>query len=148
MIDEGLLTDLLDLMIIGDLNFSAGLKSFINHTVKQSKSIWAVTMWVWWGSMKDEKLYTQFWVSRSGFLVTLIFDFLALGGSLAPTGCAISLKYVPKIQKFNNLSKTASFVEIFQRQPEKFCLVTPKNVKNGIFWPFFQLKCDTSLRSC
>jgi hypothetical protein len=29
MIDEGLLTDLLDLMIIGDLNFSACLKSFI-----------------------------------------------------------------------------------------------------------------------
>jgi hypothetical protein len=104
---------------------------------KKVESIWAVTMWVWQGSMKDEKLYTQFWVSRSDFLVTLIFDFLALGGSLARTRCAISLKYVPKIQKFNNLSKTGSFVEIFQRELKKFCLVTPKNVKKWHFLAIF-----------
>jgi hypothetical protein len=90
--------------------------------------------------MKDEKLYTQFWVSRSGFLVTLIFDFLTLGGSLAGTRCAISLKYVPKIQKFNNLSKTGSFVEIFQRKPKNFCLVTPKNVKKWHFLAIFSTK--------
>jgi hypothetical protein len=90
--------------------------------------------------MKDEKLCTQFWVSRSGFLVTLIFDFLALGGSLARTGCAISLKYVPKIQKFNNFSKTGSFVEIFQREPKKLCLVTPKNVKKWHFLVIFSAK--------
>ncbi len=46
---------------------------------------------------ESEKLYIQFWVSRSGFLVTLIFDFLTLGGSLILTRCAISLKYAPKI---------------------------------------------------
>jgi hypothetical protein len=90
--------------------------------------------------MKDEKLYTEFWVSRSGFLVTLIFDFLALGGSLARTRYAVSLKYVPKIQKFNNLFKTGSFVEIFQREPKKFCLVTPKNVKNWHFLAIFSTK--------
>jgi hypothetical protein len=90
--------------------------------------------------MKDEKLHTQFWVSRSGFLVTLIFDFLALGGSLAQTRCAISLKYIPKIQKFNNLSKTGSLVEIFQREPKKFCLVTPKNVKKWHFLAIFSTK--------
>ncbi len=90
--------------------------------------------------MKDEKLYTQFWVSRSGFLVTLIFDFLTLGGSLILTRCAISLKYVSKIQKFNNLSKTGSFVEIFHREPKKFCLVTPKNVKNWHFLAIFSTK--------
>jgi hypothetical protein len=90
--------------------------------------------------MKNEKLYTQFWVSRSGFLVTLILDFLALGGFLAQTRCAISLKYVPKIQKFNNLSKTGSFVEIFQREPKKFCLVTPKNVKKWHFLAIFPTK--------
>ncbi len=100
--------------------------------------------------MKDEKLYTQFWVSRSGFLVTLIFDFLTLRGSLARTRCAISLKYVPKIQKFNNLSKTGSFVEIFHREPswprnwlihrEIFCLVTPKNVKKWHFLAIFSTK--------
>jgi hypothetical protein len=90
--------------------------------------------------MKDEKLYTQFWVSRSGFLVTLIFDFLALGGSLARTRCAISLKYIPKIQQFNNLSKTGSFVEIFQREPKNFCLVTPKNVKKWDFLAIFSTK--------
>ncbi len=90
--------------------------------------------------MKDEKLYTQFWVSRSGFLVTLIFVFLTLGGSLILTSYAISLKYVPKNQKFNNLSKTGSFVVIFQREPKKFCLVTPKNVKNWHFLAIFSTK--------
>jgi hypothetical protein len=90
--------------------------------------------------MKDEKLHTQFWVSRSGFLVTLIFDFLTLGGSLARTKCAINVFFLPKIQKFNNLSKTASFVEIFQREPKKFCLVTPKNVKFCLFWAIFSTK--------
>jgi hypothetical protein len=87
--------------------------------------------------MKNEKLYIQFWVSRSGFLVTLFFDFLTLGGSKTRTRCAISLKYVPKIQKFNNLSKTGSFVEIFHREPKKLCLVTPKNVKNWHFLAIF-----------
>ncbi len=90
--------------------------------------------------MKDEKLYTQFWVSRSGFLVTLIFDFLALGGSLARTRCAINLKYIPKIQKFNNLSKTGSIVEVFQRELKKFCLVIPKNVKKWHFLAIFSTK--------
>ncbi len=90
--------------------------------------------------MKDEKLYNQFWVSRSGFLVTLIFDFLTLGGSLILTRCAISLKYVSKIQKFNNLSETGSFVVIFQRDPKKFCLVIPKNVKNWHFLAIFSTK--------
>jgi hypothetical protein len=90
--------------------------------------------------MKDEKLYTQFWVSRSGFLVTLIFDFLPLGGSLARTRCAISLKYVIKIKKYSNLSKTGSFVEIFQWEPKKFCLVTRKNVKNWHFLAIFSTK--------
>ncbi len=90
--------------------------------------------------MKDEKLYTQFWVSRSGFLVTLIFYFLALRGSLARIRCAVSLKYVPKIQKFNNLSKTGSFVEIFKWEPKKFCLLTPKNVKNLHFLAIFSTK--------
>jgi hypothetical protein len=90
--------------------------------------------------MKDEKLHTQFWVSMSGFLVTLIFNFLALGGSLARTRCAISLKYIPKIQKFNSLSKTGSFVEIFQREPKKLCLVTPKNAKKWHFLAIFSTK--------
>ncbi len=90
--------------------------------------------------MKDEKLYTLFWVSRSGFLVTLIFDFLTLGGSLAWTGCAINVNFLPKFQKFNNLSKTVSFVEIFQRELKKFCLVTPKNVKNWHFLVIFSTK--------
>jgi hypothetical protein len=75
--------------------------------------------------MKDEKLYTQFWLSRSGFLVTLFFDFLTLGGSLARTSCAISLKYVSLI---------------FQREPKKLCLVTPKNVKNWHFLAIFSTK--------
>ena len=62
--------------------------------------------------MKDEKLYTQFGPIRSGFLVTLIFDFLTLGGSLILTSNAIIVKYVPKSQKFNNLSKTIIYWDI------------------------------------
>ncbi len=90
--------------------------------------------------MKDEKLYTQFWVSRSGFLVTLIFDFLTLGGSLARTRCAIILKYVPKFEKFNNLSKTGSFAEIFQREPKKIFWSPEKNVKFCHFLVIFSTK--------
>ncbi len=76
---------------------------------------------------------------RSG-LVTLIFDFLTLGGSLARTRCAINVNFLRKFQKFNNLSKTASFVEIFQRELKKFCLVTPKNVKFCHFSVIFSTK--------
>ncbi len=58
--------------------------------------------------MKDKKLYTQFGSIRSGFLATLIFNFLTLRGSPAWTGWGVFVRYVSKIQKFNNLSKTGS----------------------------------------
>jgi hypothetical protein len=75
--------------------------------------------------MKSGKIFGPI---RSGFLVTLIFDFVTLGGSIAWTGCAIFVRYVSKFQKFNNLSKIVSFVETFQRDPEKFPW-SPKKVK-------------------
>jgi hypothetical protein len=90
--------------------------------------------------MKDEKLYTQFGPIRSGFLVTLIFDFLTLKGSLILTRCAIILKYVPKIQKFYNLSKTVSFVEIFQREPRTLFLVMQKILRKWHFLVIFSTK--------
>ena len=90
--------------------------------------------------MKDEKMYTQFGPIRSGFLVTLILDFLTLRGSLILTRCAIILKYIPKFQKFNDLSKTVSFVEIFQREPRKLFLVIKKVVKNWHFLVIFSTK--------
>ena len=90
--------------------------------------------------MKDEKLYTQFGPIRSGFLVTLIFNFLTLRGALAWTGWGISVKEVSKNQEFNNLSKTASFVEIFQREPRKFFLVIKKIVKYWHFLVIFSTK--------
>jgi hypothetical protein len=86
--------------------------------------------------MKDEKLYTQFGSIRSGFLATPIFDFLTLGGSLARTGCAINVNFLPKFQKFNNLSKTGSFAEIFQ----KILPGHPKNMKNCHFLTIFPTK--------
>jgi hypothetical protein len=43
------------------------------------------------------------------------------------------MKYVTKIQKFNNLSKTGSFVEIFQREPTKIIILVKKVVKNRRF---------------
>jgi hypothetical protein len=90
--------------------------------------------------MKDEKLYTQFGSIRSGFLATPIFDFLTLGGSLARTRCAINVNFLPKFQKFNNLSKTGSFVEIFHQEPKKFCLDIRKNVKFCHFLAIFPTK--------
>jgi hypothetical protein len=83
--------------------------------------------------MKDEKLYTQFGPIRSSFLATPVFNFLTLGGSLAWTGCGIFVRYVSENLKFNNLSKTGSFVEIFQREPTKIINLVKKVVKNRRF---------------
>jgi hypothetical protein len=55
------------------------------------------------------------------------------------------VRYVSKIQKFNNLSKTGSFVEIFQREPKKIINLVKKVVKMGVFRPFSQLKRVTAL---
>jgi hypothetical protein len=90
--------------------------------------------------MKDEKLYTQFGSIRSNFLATPIFNFLTLGGSLARTGLCIFMRYISKIQKFNNLSKTGSFVEIFQREPTKIIYLVKKVVKNRRFLVIFSIK--------
>ncbi len=43
-------------------------------------------------------------------------------------------------QKINNLSKTVSSVEIFQREFRKIINLVKKVVKNRLFRPFFQLK--------
>ncbi len=90
--------------------------------------------------MTDEKLYTQFGSIRSGFLATPIFNFLTSRGSLAWTGSDIFVEYILKIQKFNNLSKTGSFVEIFQRKPRKINKILKKVVKNRRFWVIFWTK--------
>ncbi len=96
--------------------------------------------------MKDEKLYTQFGSIRSSFLATPIFNFLTLGGSLVWTGWGIFVKYVSKNLKFNNLSKTGSFVKIFQQEPRNIIILVKKVVKNRRFRHFFQLKHDITLR--
>jgi hypothetical protein len=90
--------------------------------------------------MRDEKLYTQFGSIRSSFLATLISKILTLEGSLAWTGCGIFVKYISKIHKFNNLSKTGSFVEMFQRKPTKIIILVKKVVKNRRFWVIFSTK--------
>jgi hypothetical protein len=41
--------------------------------------------------------------------------------------------YVPKIQKFNNLSKTGSLFEIFQQDPKKIINLVKKVMKNRRF---------------
>ncbi len=78
-----------------------------------------------------------FQVRFSGHPIFWFFDF----GSLpSPNQMCYQLEYVPKIQKFNNLSKTGSFVAIFQQEPKKLCLVTPKSVKNWHFLAIFSTK--------
>ncbi len=50
------------------------------------------------------------------------------------------MRFNSKNQKFNNLSKTASFVEIFQREPRKLIILVKKVVKNRRFWVIFSTK--------
>ncbi len=90
--------------------------------------------------MRDEKLHTQFGSIRSGFLATPIFYFLTSRGSLCWTGWDIFMEYVLKIQKFNTLFKTGSFVEIFQRKPRKINEILKKVVKNRRFWVIFSTR--------
>ncbi len=90
--------------------------------------------------MKDEKLYTQFGSIRSSFLATPIFNFLTSRGSLAWTGWGIFVRFIPENQKFNNLSKTGSLVEIFQRKPKKIISLVKKLVKIRRFWVIFSTK--------
>ncbi len=90
--------------------------------------------------MKDEKLYTQFGSIRSSFLATPIFIFLTLRGFLAWTGLGMFVRYVSKNLKFNNLSKTGSFVEIFLWEPRKIICLVKKVVKNRRFWVIFSTK--------
>jgi hypothetical protein len=52
--------------------------------------------------------------------------------------------YVSKNQKFNNLSKTGPFVEIFQRELTKIIKLVKKVVKNSHFWAIF----STKMRYC
>jgi hypothetical protein len=65
---------------------------------------------------------------------------LTLGGSLDWTGWDIFMRYVLKTQKLNNLSKTGSFVKIFQREPTKIINSVKIVVKNRRFWVIFSTK--------
>jgi hypothetical protein len=50
------------------------------------------------------------------------------------------VRNVSKFQKSNKLSKTGSFVEIFQRKPTKIFNLVKKVVKNRHFWAIFSTK--------
>jgi hypothetical protein len=50
------------------------------------------------------------------------------------------VRFDSKIHKFNNLSKTGSFVKIFQRKPTKIIILVKKVVKNRRFWIIFSTK--------
>jgi hypothetical protein len=50
------------------------------------------------------------------------------------------VRYVSKIQKFNNLSKNVSLVEIFQQEHTKIIKLVKKVVKNRRFWVIFSTK--------
>jgi hypothetical protein len=55
------------------------------------------------------------------------------------------MRYVSKIQKFNNLSKTGSLVKIFQQKPTKIIILVKKVVKNRRFWVIFSTNKGTFL---
>ncbi len=84
----------------------------------------------------DERWKTAYPVL--GFLIRFSghpsFRFFDFGKLPSTNRMCHQLEICPKYSEFNNLSKTVSFVEIIQREPKKFCLVTPKNVKNWHFW--------------
>ncbi len=65
----------------------------------------------------NNQIISYVWL-KLGNLIILIFNFLTLGGSLVWTGCDVTMKILPKFQKFYDLSKTGSFVEISQWEPE------------------------------
>jgi hypothetical protein len=50
------------------------------------------------------------------------------------------MKFDSKNLKFNNLSKTVSFVKIFQRELKKIIIILKKVVKNRRFWAIFSTK--------
>jgi hypothetical protein len=50
------------------------------------------------------------------------------------------MRFDLKIYKFNNFSKTGSFVEIFQREPRKIIYLVKNVVKNRRFWVIFSTK--------
>jgi hypothetical protein len=50
------------------------------------------------------------------------------------------MRFDLKNRKFNNLSKTGSFVKIFQREPTKIIIIVKKVVKNRRFWVIFSTK--------
>jgi hypothetical protein len=54
------------------------------------------------------------------------------------------MRFNSKIHKFNNLSKTGSFFEIFQRKPIKIISLVKKVVKNRRFWVIFSSKARYS----
>ncbi len=118
----------------------------INYTVQQMKKSWKHLRRDYVGLIGfDERWKTVysvlgFQVRFSGHPNFWFFDFGRLLRLNQICYEPDSLKYVPKNQKFNNLSKTGSFVEIFQREPKKFCLVTRKNVKNWHFLAIFSTK--------
>ncbi len=50
------------------------------------------------------------------------------------------MRNASKNQKFNNLSKTGSFVKIFQRESTKIIILVKKVVKKRRFWVIFLTK--------
>jgi hypothetical protein len=50
------------------------------------------------------------------------------------------MRFYSEIQNCNNLCKTGSFVEIFQREPRKIIILVKKVVKNQRFWVIFSTK--------
>ncbi len=50
------------------------------------------------------------------------------------------MRFESKIHKFNKLSKTGSFIKIFQRKPTKIIILVKKVVKNRRFWVIFSTK--------
>jgi hypothetical protein len=65
---------------------------------------------------------------------------LTLGSSLAWTEWGIFVRYVSRNKKFNNFSKTVSFVEIFEQKPTKIFNLVKEVVKNRHFWVIFSTK--------
>jgi hypothetical protein len=92
---------------------------------------------IWW-EMKNCILSLA--LSGQVFWLPQFFYFLTLGGFPEQIGWGIFVRYVSKNQKFNNLSKTGSLVEIFHREPTKIINLVKKVVKNRRFWVIFSTK--------
>ncbi len=122
-----------------------------NFTVQQMKKSWKHLSSDYAGlEGSDERWKTVY--SDLGFQVRFSghpnFRFLGFGRLSSPNQMCYQLEIYSKNSDLITFPKLAHSSRYSNGNPKNFAWSSQKTWKNGIFWPFFQLKCDITLRSC